>query len=222
MFKKMKTVEVGITDFLKDDWVAYQEFKGADGKDYLVQVVQDSDLCSPREDCYNLWTWTTTRNAGYSDDHAVSLGYIDENGKSFREENVVCRLYLYRHSGDVIYTSREEASRFDPWGFDSGCMGLAYVSKEKLRDEYNCKRITKVVLDKAYKCLEAEVKAMNMANAGEVYGVVCTELDSEDEDSCWGYYLDGRGEIVEAVSDHVRGSAGSAVVVDKDTMTWRY
>ena len=95
---------------------------------------------------------------------------------------VILPLYLYDHGGITIRTAPFSC----PW--DSGQVGWIYVSKEKIREEYSCKQITKDVIEKVEKVLEAEVKTYDQFLTGDVYGFVIEDEDGQDVDSCWGFY----------------------------------
>jgi hypothetical protein len=195
-FTKQKTITVSAEDFLEKDAVCHTEFEH-DKKHWLVQVVPDTDACSPREMFDHTWTWTTTRNAGYSDKGAIGIDDWRSMEKAEWEKYISYPLSLLRHSGDTIYVGSGKL-RSDPEGWDSGCMGVAYMTKKKLVQEFGSTRkngeiikqgtkLTKKVLEKGVARLKAEVVEMNMYLHGEVYGVIVTCLETEDNDSCWGF-----------------------------------
>ena len=101
---------------------------------------------------------------------------------------VILPIYMIDHGGISLSTT----SFNDRW--DSGQVGFIYATVEKIKSEYSCKRITKSMLKKVEKILEAEIKTYNEYVSGEVYGyklmkVIDIENDErEEEDSCWGYY----------------------------------
>ncbi|GHT57878.1 hypothetical protein FACS1894109_10940 [Spirochaetia bacterium] len=201
MFTKEKTITVTTEDFIEKDSLGHAEFTGSDGKPYLVQVVPDIDARNPREEYDHLWTWTTSRNAGYTDKGAIDLDDIVEDDSipaKFTKEYLVVKLFLYRHSGDVISMSNGRYPFNDRW--DSGCMGIAYLEKKKAREEYG-RKYTK----KALKYLKGEIEEMNAFLEGSVYGIMITELESEKEDSCWGYLCANRKELESCISDQLYG-----------------
>lgn len=114
-----------------------------------------------------------------------TLGDEQGDAEDFAElEDVALSLplYLYDHGG----ISMSVGDFGDPW--DSGCVGVIYVTKETLRKEYSVKRITKATLDKARKVLVGEVETYDDFLRGSVYGYIVTSPDGESEDSCWGFY----------------------------------
>ena len=78
--------------------------------------------------------------------------------------------------------------------FDSGQVGVVFVSKKKVREEYSVKRITKKVLEKAYEVLKSEVNAYDQYLSGDVWCYLIEEdedgnaLPDELHDSCTGFY----------------------------------
>ncbi|WP_131821653.1 hypothetical protein [Desulfofundulus australicus] len=94
-----------------------------------------------------------------------------------------------------------------PW--DSGQIGWIYVLKEKVREEYGVKRITKKVRDRVISVLKAEVEVYDRWLRGEVYGFTVYEIadgDIASIDSCGGFYGDDPGEngILEEMPDELR------------------
>jgi len=239
---KEKTITVSVEDFVDKDAIYHTTYVNEDNHTCLVQVLPDTMDASPRDDFNNLWTWVTSMDAGYSDrdpsynkDNAKYPGswssgkwyrvedFVDDDGhldKQFLKDNMVVRLYLYRHSGDTIRAGSGWNDGELPQGharFDSGCMGFAFVSYEELKRAYGkhnyntvdgksvytgvpLKRITKALRDKAMACLHREVKMMNMANSGEVYGFKITDLETEQNDSCWNYYCDSFTDLREQLA----------------------
>jgi hypothetical protein len=212
MFSKEKTITVTVDDYKSRDAVYSREFEGREGHACLVEVLPDNECYDSPRDWDNLWTWVTTQGAGYSDNGQEITDYEDDNGKlrkDFLRNNLVMPLYLYRHSGDVI-SMDSFAGRGLPQGyeeFDSGCMGFAFVSKEKIKKEYNCVRITKSVLEKARQCLKGEVETMNMLNMGEVYSIKVVDMVTDCEHSVYGFYCANRNEIADCAKDVLAGFA---------------
>jgi hypothetical protein len=105
MFVKEKTVEVMAQDYVARDAVAWAEVSDREGRAYCMQVLPDMDAENPRKDYDHAWTWSTTRGAGYSDSGAMDLDDWNDMTKKEQEKYLVSRLFLYRHSGDVISCS---------------------------------------------------------------------------------------------------------------------
>jgi hypothetical protein len=231
-FTKQKTITVSAEDFLGREAVCYAEFEH-DTKHYLVQAVPDMDVCNPREEFAPAWTWATTRNAGYSDKGAMDIDDWHGMEKAEREKYIFYPLGLLRHSSDTIYAgSREHWA--DPGGWDSGRMGVAYITKKKAVSEWGGTwkngeavkqgtRLTGKVRKRAFECLKAEVAEMNMFIHGEIYGIIVTCLETEEDDSCWGFYCDGREEIRGRVKDMLpNGMTAEAEEAVANALEWKW
>jgi hypothetical protein len=231
-FTKQKTITVSAEDFLDRDAICHAEFKH-DNKHWLVQVVPDTDVENPREEFDHAWTWTTTRNAGYSDKGVMDTDDWSDMEKAEKEKYIYYPLGLLRHSGDTLYVGSGDHWA-DPGGWDSGCMGVAYMTKKKAVQEFGCTwkngevikqgaKLTRKVREKAFARLKSEVAEMNMFLHGEVYGVIVTCLETEDNDSCWGFYCDGRKEIGQCVKDMLPGSMpGEAEDAVVNSLEWKW
>lgn len=100
---------------------------------------------------------------------------------------IVLPLYLYDHSGLTINTTGFHC----PW--DSGQVGVIFVTRERVRYEYSAKRISPELRDTVRHYLKEEVKTYDHYLRGDVYGFQIVEVDEDDEeidvlDSCWGFY----------------------------------
>jgi hypothetical protein len=232
-FTKQKTITVSADDFIQLDAVCYAEFEH-EAKYYLVQVVPDMDAVNPREDFDHEWTWTTTQNAGYSDSGAMRLGYWHDMEKAEREKYIAYPLSLLRHSGDTVYVGKNEHWS-DPGGWDSGCMGIAYIPKKKAVQVWGSKykngeivrqgtRLTKKVKQRAFECLKAEVAEMNAFLHNDVYGVMFTCLETEEDyESCWGFYCDDRDEMCRHVKEVLpAGMADEELNAVIESLEWKW
>jgi hypothetical protein len=231
-FTKQKTIVVSAEDFLQRDAICHAEFEH-DTKHYLVQAVPDMDTFNPREEFDHAWTWATTSNAGYSDKGAMDIDDWHDMEKAEREKYIFYPLGLLRHSGDTLYVGSGEHWA-DSGGWDSGCMGVAYMTKKKAVHEWGSTwknggivkqgtQLTRKVKEKAFECLKVEVAEMNMYVHGEVYGVVVTCLETEAEDSCWGFYCDGRKEICRCIKDVLpNGMTAEAETAVIETLEWKW
>lgn len=161
------------------------EFDGFIQHKYELKIKQDSDSESPRE-WSNLGSFYTTKNNRYikreieieefefgsdadSDIERLSkLGYI------------AIPVSIYDHSGWTVFTGVA-----NDW--DSGCIGFYVVSREKIREDFECKRISKKLLTRVKNIMESEIKLFDRYAQGEVWGFEITK-DGEFFDSCWGFY----------------------------------
>lgn len=112
----------------------------------------------------------------YDFDNNADLAHLAE-----KCEFVVLPVYLYDHSGLAMNTSGFSCP------FDSGQVGIIYATKEKLRNEYGVKRISKETRLKALNALRNEVATYDQYLGGNVWGwTVADEAGSLD--GCWGYF----------------------------------
>ena len=178
---------------------------------YTITIEQDTNAESPRE-WDNLGTmvcWHRGYNLGdvngdkeYSDKDAFWLelsgldieltdwGFTEEQRERVMDEaykkNIILPLYLYDHSGITMNTTGFSC------GWDSGQVGYIYMSLEKVRSEYGCKRVSAKMRKRIEGYLTSEVETYDQYLTGEVYGYTLThtdaEGDEEDLDSCWGYF----------------------------------
>lgn len=95
---------------------------------------------------------------------------------------IILPLYLYDHSGITISTTPFSCK------WDSGQIGFVFISKDKVKNEYGVKRVTKKEIEKATKVLLAELDTYDLYMRGEVYGYTLINENGEIEDSCFGYY----------------------------------
>ena len=109
---------------------------------------------------------------------------FDEMEKAIEKkyDAVVLPLYLYDHSGITISTSPFSCN------WDSGQVGFIAISKEKARNEYGWKAITKKRKELLTLYLEGEVETYDQYLRGDIFGYEILNSDGEIEDSCWGFY----------------------------------
>lgn len=124
----------------------------------------------------------------------------DEIIEVIRQKFIIMPLYLYDHSIQSISTG-SFIGRAHHAEWDSGQVGWVYVSKADVRKEYSVKRITKKVLDRAVKVLEAEVEIFDQYLRGDIYGFVIEDKEGNHLDSCWGFHGDDPKE--NGMIDHI-------------------
>lgn len=160
------------------------EYGSNDIDGYTVIIEQDTDYESPRE-----WDNLGTM---YCEHNRYNLG--DKDAEDIREtdqpfKGVVLPLYLYDHSGLSMSTG-SFIGRAQHADWDSGEVGYIYVTDERIRQEYNVKRISKQIRAKVIACLISEVKTYDQCLRGDVYGYVIQDPNKETVESCWGFYGD--------------------------------
>lgn len=170
---------------------------------YRVRVEQDDHPESPRE-WDNLGTLAAYhRRYNLSDEGAP----VDVEGARYIEESdqyLSLPVYLYDHS-ILSVSTKSFVGRAHHAEWDSGKLGIIYVSKADVRKEYNVKRITKKIEESVYRVLNGEIETYDQFLRGDVWGYIVekekvyTAEDGdtitrwEHVDSCWGFY--GREEV---------------------------
>lgn len=164
---------------------------------YRIEIFQDEYCESPRNSIDNLGTMICFHNRyNLGDSHHYNendYSNWDELKKAIiKNEDVlhILPLYLYDHSGITIDITPFSCR------WDSGQVGFIYVTKNKVREYYNVKRITKRFSEQVLEILKNEVKTYDRYLTGDVYGYKIyllkkCELDhthKEEIDSSWGYY----------------------------------
>ena len=187
------------------------EYKGR-----RITIERDAEPFDPREDdnmgtmvCFHKRYVLGDRNHGISEDHYYSdkIGdtiYInnwDDVKKQIKELKgeiaVILPLFLYDHSGITMYTSgNTDYRQHESW--DSGQVGFIFITKKKVREEYQVKRISNKLLEKVKKALIQEVETYDDYLTGNVYGF------TTDNDSCWGFFGDsGYKEAIEEAKNSI-------------------
>jgi len=147
-----------------------------------VQIHIDEYPDNPRE-WDNLGTMVFFhRRYNVGDDHNFSIE--DLNDFIAEEDPIFLYVHGYDHGGLSISTNQFA----DPW--DSGTLGVIYVSKEKVKKEFSWKYLTAPRIEKIKSYLNNEVEIYNDYIQGNVYGYVSTCNYCGAEDSCWGFYGD--------------------------------
>mgnify|MGYP003404542166 FL=1 len=169
---------------------------------YKLEIFDDLNPCSPREFdnlgtmvCfhrrYNLGDETELKSSDFS-------SWEELENYLYKEEDALIAIpvFMYDHSGLWINTTGFSC----PW--DSGQVGYIYVSKEKVRREYSCKRISKKLKEMIREMLCSEVDLYNDYLCGNVYGFTLTDKENAEEiDSSCGFY--GTDYIENGIFDYV-------------------
>lgn len=156
--------------------------------DEVLEIYYDSSPMDPREwdnlgtmvclhGRYSLGDFHSYRVTDYS-----SWEEVREAIEKDHDIAVILPIYLYDHSGISLSTTPFNC----PW--DSGQVGWMFVTKQKLREEYGVKRVSKKLKEKAEKVLQGELENYSDYVNGEVYGYIIKDKSGEIVDSCWGYY----------------------------------
>ena len=124
--------------------------------------------------------------------HQDYNGWDEMEKDIIKKENVavILPLYIYDHSGITMNTTGFECR------WDSGQVGFIFISKDKIREEFNIKRITKEWVEKITEYLKSEVETYDQFLRGDVFGYrtykvsICSlgHEHEEEIDSCWEFY----------------------------------
>lgn len=113
----------------------------------------------------------------------------------FFSEYIALPLYIYDHGGVTMSTT--------PFGcrWDSSKVGYIYISKEKAREEYGWKNLSKKRRERLQEYLRNEVKEFDCYLTGEVFRFKVEDEDGEEVDSCGGFY--GTDWENNGIKDHI-------------------
>ena len=149
---------------------------------YEVETYYDEGAESPRE--WGPLGTIYSNHRDYSPDGRMIDEVLDEDGRiTIKETHYYLPVYAYIHSG--ISLSCGDLLN-DQW--DSGLFGIIAVSKDKIRKEYGCKRVSKNLREKVLDILRAEVETLNQYFNGEVYSYAVADKKGDIVESCCGYY----------------------------------
>ena len=161
-----------------------------EAQDYVAELIGSDD--EKQEAVYDYWFG---KGSGTNEElHDYAHSKLSERiQEEFDRQYISLPLYLYDHSGISISTGSFSC----PW--DSGQLGLIYVSKDKIRQDYGIKHVTKAWADKIRGYLKDEVETYDQFLTGDVWGFQVFEVpegvDPEEEideleevESCFGFF----------------------------------
>jgi len=211
---------------LEDLYIEYNDT--TEFGNYRIEVSQDHDPLNPRKDWDNLGHMICFHDRyilgdehSYADVealvHELSGLYEDELTEYLEEDeiskcwevahanHIILPLYLYDHSGITMNTTGFSC------GWDSGCVGIIYISLEDARKEYSWKRVTKARRERIEKYLTSEVEVYDHYLTGSVYGFNIEREDPDGEEefvgACWGffgYYTDDDNYMVDEIKSAIK------------------
>lgn len=163
---------------------------------FTVGIYQDQDCPSPREDCHGCELALSHRRYDLPNDEGIdpdnfggSLDAIETYLRGRTDERgalVILPVWGYDHSG----LSMKAGERTYPFGdqWDSGCLGLAYVTRQNWADTQGTEwtgsdeQVTQAEL-----LIGSDVEEYSRWLNGECYGYTVTDFDGEEVGACWGY-----------------------------------
>ena len=149
----------------------------------VLTVKYDECPDSPRN-WDNLSTFVTFESRNYSPDKNDFESFQELYEMVQSDKYIYSLVEKYEHSAVSYY--RHNGSLRCQW--DSGVVGIIFVSKEDIRKNYNVKRVTKKILEKVYNVFDGELETYTDYCNGAVYGYVIENMEGEIIDSCWGFY----------------------------------
>jgi len=173
-----------------------------------IEFIQDCNG-NPRIDYDNLGTMYCFSNRyTLGDEHELTIGEVNKIEKS--NKYVTLPLYLYEHSGITMKTTPFSCQ------WDSGKVGIVTVNKEKVRNEFGVKRISKKFQEKIEQYLVNEVKEYDQCLRGQIFGY---EIKLHDEviDSLYGFYGDElkTNGMLDSIEKHYHDLLPERIELDK-------
>jgi len=159
------------------------EYKG-----YTIEIDHCDYAGDPRE-WDNLSTFVFSTKS-YSLANELDIDYSDFNSMGEAEAYIrrnfdvleVLPVSAYIHGG----ISLSIGSPTCRW--DSGYIGFIVIEKEKVREGFRIKRITKEFKEKSIEIAKAELETYEQYLEGEVYSYIVYDDKGENVDSCGGFY----------------------------------
>lgn len=110
--------------------------------------------------------------------------FTDKLLKELEKHDIIADMITRYEHGGVSYS-------LGAWtGWDYSICGFVWATKEEIRKEYNTKRITKKVKEKAFDLLRAQLRDYTSYANGEVYRAEVYDENGEIIDCCSGFYGD--------------------------------
>lgn len=160
---------------------------------------------------YDLGDGTLADLIGRDLDGFKSMAHLKRYLGIAKDAAVVMPLYLIDHSG--ISMSTGSFNYCDPQGWDSGIVGIAWVTRAKARAELIANE-GETLADAARRCIQGEVATYDQYLTGDVYGYVVESQDGTHLDSCWGFYG------IDEVRSEARSMAEACAAAEAKAETW--
>ena len=144
---------------------------------YTLNLIHDQYPSNPREEFDQLGTMACFHSRyKLGDKHNLSLEEAQEIEQS--ADYIALPLYLYDHSGITISTKPFSCR------FDSGKVGIIFVSTKKLADE----GLATTPFESILNYLRLEVQEYDDYLTGNCWGYSITDNQGNTVDSCSGFY----------------------------------
>lgn len=148
---------------------------------------------------YNLGDEDLWKELGINTNDFGSWTEIEEHLIKNCDAAITAQVRMYDHSGITI-SSSWSGQHVDQW--DSGTIGIAYMTKADILKEWGGKRLSAALKEKAQKIVQGEIETYDHYLTGNVYDYRLNDEDDDMLDSCSSYFGDPKdsGAIDEAVS----------------------
>jgi hypothetical protein len=159
-----------------------------------LRIDHDDNPINPRKEFDNfgeMVTWHKRYNLGDVQPKECPEDWL----ASVPKGSVTLALYFLDHSCQSISCE----SFHDRW--DSGQVGYITIPPDRIREEYKVKRISKKTRQRVTDCLRSEVRLYDQYMQGQVWGFTLEDLDTGDDDSCWGFYGEELSET--GLAEHI-------------------
>ena len=184
-------------------------------KNQVLEIRYDEFSESPRDMTENIGTMVCSHSGYTLGDVQTELHtfeeYLKSKETSIKDIAVILPLYLYDHSGISMSCGERVWPYDDRW--DSSSVGFIYVTKEKIRKEWDISRISKDIQIHITEILESEVAEYDQYLTGDVYEFIlytkstCSlnEVHLQETDRCSGFY--GYDHEKSGLADYVENFA---------------
>jgi len=178
-------------------YILGDEQPGEDSLEYMLKLVEEYE-----QGLLDKIDATIDKRFSYAtvESRAEAHRYYKERVKAaFDRHFISLPLYLYDHSGITMSTRPFSC----PW--DSGQVGLIYISKPEVRKTYGFQRLTTQRIVWIQSLLAAEVEVYDQYLRGDICGFILESRDAfgnwSEDDACWGFF--GSDLTKNGILDHL-------------------
>jgi hypothetical protein len=152
-----------------------------------LEILRDKDPQNPRE-YSQLGTMACWHRRYKLGDVQPKIGPPEWLKMFAPKGSVILAVFMMDHSGLSLRVSPNAFQDADPQQWDWGQLGLIVASPEAIKEFFVVSRVTKKVLEKAKKTLEAEVRVYDQYLNNQCWGFIAKDDKGEQCYSCWGFF----------------------------------
>ncbi|WP_157147379.1 hypothetical protein [Campylobacter coli] len=151
--------------------------------DKEIRIKQD-EFYNPFDDCGNPSFFNLLKRYNIGEKEIDGLDYTDfENIQEIEDYlnnkgYIWIRVGAYIHGGIALYSEGNKPRKYS-YGWDYGCAGYAYYTKEQVREIFGVKRISAKLKDKLYKDIEIFIKELEAYLEGNIYTLYVDDIPEE-------------------------------------------